>query len=106
MMVTTTPNASQKAFVGQTIGMTDIKVVYHRPAVKEREIWGKMVPMNQVWRAGANENTIIKFTKNVKIEGQDLSAGVYGLHLLPQEEEWIVIFSNNSTTHSLPLAMK
>lgn len=97
-MVTTTPNASQKAFVGQAIGLTDVKVVYHRPAVKDREIWGKMVPMNAIWRAGANENTVIKFSKNVKIEGQDLSAGVYGLHMIPQENEWVIIFSNNSTS--------
>lgn len=97
-MVTKTPNASQKAFVGQTIGLTDVVVKYHRPAVKEREVWGKMVPYNAVWRAGANENTIIKFSKNVKIEGEDLAAGTYGFHVIPNEEEWTIIFSNNSTS--------
>ena len=95
--LTTTPNASPKAWVGQTIGLTDVKVVYYRPAVKDREVWGKLVPMNTVWRAGANDNTVIKFSDDVKIEGQELKAGVYGLHIIPSEEESTIIFSNNST---------
>ncbi len=97
-MVTKTPTSSQKAYIGQTVGLTEIVVKYHRPAVKERDVWGNLVPYNAVWRAGANENTIIKFSKNVKIEGAELAAGVYGLHMIPTEEEWIIIFSHNSTS--------
>lgn len=96
--VTTTPNVSQKAIVGQTIGLMDAIVTYHRPAVKGREIMGKMIAYNTPWRAGANENTIISFSDKVKIEGKELAAGTYGLHLLPTEGEWTVIFSNNSTS--------
>lgn len=96
--VLTAPQVSQKAFVGQTVGLTDIVVKYHRPAVKGREVWGKLVPMNAVWRAGANDNTIIKFSTNVRVEGQELEAGAYGLHIIPTAEKWVVIFSN--TTNS------
>ena len=95
--LTTTPNASPKATTGQTIGITKVQVTYFRPAVKEREIWGKMVPHNTIWRAGANNNTVIKFSTDVQIEGQDLPAGVYGLHLIPSEEEATLILSNNHT---------
>ena len=95
--VTTTPDASPKAKVMQTIGLTDVAIVYHRPAVKGREVWGKMVPNDAVWRAGANENTVISFSTDVTIEGQDLKAGTYGLHLFPKANECEVIFSNNST---------
>lgn len=97
-LVIKTPNPSPKAMVGQTIGMTDIQVEYFRPAVKEREIWGKLVPNDAVWRAGANDNTVISFSKNVKIEGQDLAAGTYGLHIIPTATTATIIFSNNSTS--------
>ena len=93
-----TPNASPKALVGQTIGISDVYVSYYRPAVKGRTLWGELVPYGAPWRAGANDNTIIKFTDNVKIEGQELPAGKYGLHMIPGKEEWIVIFSNNHSS--------
>jgi tetratricopeptide (TPR) repeat protein len=90
------PLQSQKASVMQRIGFTDITINYHSPAVKGRELWGKFVQYGQVWRAGANENTTIRFTHDVKIDGQPLAAGEYGLHMIPTAEEWTVIFSNNN----------
>ncbi len=102
------PQASQMAKVSQRIGITDVTIVYSRPSVKEREIWGKLVPygMNDLgfgtakespWRAGADENTVIKFTDDVKIEGQSLPAGKYGLHMVIHENnKATVIFSKNS----------
>jgi hypothetical protein len=92
----TLPQLSQKASVTQTIGLTDISIDYHRPLVKGRKIWGGLVPYNEVWRAGANENTTISFTDNVKINGMDLPAGKYGLHMIPTENEWTVIFSRDN----------
>ena len=53
------PEASQAATVVQRIGLTDITVKYHRPAVRQRTVWGDLVPYDQVWRAGANENTVV-----------------------------------------------
>ena len=87
------PRASQHALVMQRIGITDITINYHRPLANGRQIWGKLVPYGQVWRAGANENTTITFTDPVSIEGQALDKGTYGLHMIPGENEWTVIFS-------------
>jgi hypothetical protein len=90
------PRASQHALVTQRIGLTDITINYHRPLANGRQIWGKVVPYGQVWRAGANENTTITFTDPVTIEGQSLEKGTYGLHMIPGENEWTVIFSKDS----------
>ena len=69
----TTPQASPKAAVMQRIGLTDVKILYHRPGVKERVIWGDLVPFDggdpRPWRAGANENTVIAFSHDVKVNG-------------------------------------
>jgi hypothetical protein len=91
------PRDSQRASVTQRIGITDITVNYHRPLVKGRTIWGKVVPYGQVWRAGANENTTITFTDPVSVEGQTLDKGTYGLHMLPNQDQWTVIFSKVNT---------
>lgn len=90
------PTASQKAITGQTLGITQIQVNYHRPLVKGREIWGELVPWGQIWRAGANENTTMEFSHGVKINGQELAAGTYGLHMIPTPEYFTVIFSKDS----------
>ncbi len=92
------PRQSQRAVVTQRIGITDITVKYHRPLANGRKIWGGLVPYGQVWRAGANENTTITFTDPVTVEGKPVAAGTYGLHMIPNENEWTVIFSNASTS--------
>jgi len=91
------PLQSQHAVIMQRIGITDITVNYHRPLANGRQIWGKLVPYGQVWRAGANENTTVTFTDPVTIEGQPLDKGTYGLHMIPGENQWTVIFSKMST---------
>jgi tetratricopeptide (TPR) repeat protein len=92
------PRTSQHAVVTQRIGLTDITINYHRPLANGRQIWGKIVPYGQVWRAGANENTTITFTDPVTIEGQALDKGTYGLHMIPGENQWVVIFSKDSAS--------
>jgi DUF2911 family protein/tetratricopeptide repeat protein len=91
------PRQSQHAQITQRIGITDITINYHRPLANGRQIWGKVVPYGQVWRAGANENTTITFSDPVTIEGQALDKGTYGLHMIPGENQWTVIFSKMST---------
>jgi hypothetical protein len=91
------PRDSQHAKVMQRVGITDITINYHRPLVKGRKVWGGLVPYGQVWRAGANENTTIEFTGPVSIDGKPLSKGIYGLHMIPTEGEWTVIFSKTAT---------
>ena len=87
------PEASQEAHVGQTIGVTDISVSYHRPGVNGRRIFGGLVPYGVIWRTGANENTVISFSTPVKIEGKDLPAGSYSLFMIPSQSQWTVVFN-------------
>ncbi len=87
------PEVSPAASVGQTIGVTDIAITYHRPAVNKRKIWGGLVPYGVLWRAGANQNTTISFSTPVKVEGQALPAGAHGLFMIPGQSQWTVIFS-------------
>jgi tetratricopeptide (TPR) repeat protein len=90
------PRDSQHARVLQRVGITDITINYHRPLVKGRKVWGGLVPYGQVWRAGANENTTIEFTDPGSIEGKPLAKGIYGLHMIPNENEWTIIFSRQA----------
>jgi len=92
------PRQSQHAELTQRIGITDITISYHRPLVNNRKVWGDLVPYGKVWRAGANENTTISFSDPVTIEGQRLEKGTYGLHMIPNADQWTIIFSNNSTS--------
>jgi|SRR5579871_1468372 len=100
-----------KASVSERIGITDVTVDYSRPGVKGREgkIWGTLIPVGYTdqgfgtskqapWRAGANENTTITFSNNVKIEGHDLAAGKYGLFIAYDPNESTIIFSKNNSS--------
>lgn len=88
-----TPRLSPFCELTQYVGVSKITITYSRPGVKEREIWGGLVPYDQIWRTGANENTTIEFSDPVTINGNKLDAGKYGLHTIPGKEKWIVIFS-------------
>ena len=94
----TLPRSSQHSRTTQRIGITDITIDYHRPLVGGRKIFGGLLAYGQVWRAGANENTIIEFSDPVSIEGHPLAKGIYGLHMIPGEASWVVIFSKNATS--------
>ncbi len=76
-------------------GTANIKISYGAPSVKGREIWGKLVPYDQVWRTGANEATVFETDADVKVEGQMLPKGKYGLFTIPGKDEWVIIFSKN-----------
>lgn len=86
-VITTPRTASPAAVAGQTIGISTITVKYSRPFVRNRPIWGSLVPYgwtkapngDQPWRAGANENTVIEFSHDATIEGKKVPAGTYGL---------------------------
>ena len=87
---------SPNAAVMQTIGTTMVHIMYGRPSVNDREIFGGLVPYNEVWRTGANEATTITFSSDVTIEGQPLAAGTYGLFTLPTADSWTFIFKNTA----------
>lgn len=90
------PQPSPRATVTQTVSVTEMSVTYSRPAVKGRKVWGGLVPFGQVWRTGANENTVVTFSTPVKVEGQPLPAGRYALFTIPGEASWTVVFSKQS----------
>lgn len=103
--------SNRKASVSERIGLTDVTINYDRPAVKGREgkIWGQLVHYGYKyqdfgtskaapWRAGANENTTITFSTDVKIDGKTLAAGTYGLFMAMQADAATIIFSKNATS--------
>ena len=90
------PAASPACTLKQRIGLTDIEVVYSRPGVKNRTVFGGIVPYGQVWRTGANQATTISFSTPVKLEGVEIPAGKYALFTIPGEKEWTVIISKNA----------
>ncbi|MGZ8867691.1 MAG: DUF2911 domain-containing protein [Thermoanaerobaculia bacterium] len=92
----TTPDASPAASASQVIGLTEMTVSYHRPATNGRKVWGALVPWDQVWRAGANQNTTVSFSTPVTVNGTKLDAGTYGLHMIPTTGTWTVIFSREA----------
>jgi hypothetical protein len=89
------PRPSQKATVSQTVGLTDVTITYSRPGVKGRQIWGGLVPYDQVWRTGANEATQIVFSEDVTINGQPLPKGSYSLHTIPGKDMWTIIINKD-----------
>lgn len=78
------------------IGDAEVKVEYSSPSVKGRTIWGDLVPYGQVWRAGANEATIIETTEDIMVEGKSLPAGKYSLFAIPGEKEWTIILNSET----------
>jgi tetratricopeptide (TPR) repeat protein len=110
--LTTLPNGhNKKAITGERIGITDVTIHYDRPGVKGRDgkIWGQLIPTGYSdqgfgnskqapWRAGANENTTIEFSSNVKIEGQELPAGKYAFFVAYDPGESTLIFSKNANS--------
>jgi predicted negative regulator of RcsB-dependent stress response len=92
----TVPQPSPAAAVEQSVGVTQFRVTYHRPAVAGRKVWGDLVPYNEVWRAGANENTTLTASTPFKLAGKAVAAGTYGVHMIPGDKQWTVILSNQS----------
>lgn len=90
------PSPSSTQTIIQEFGLGKVTLVYARPNVKGRKMFGGMEPMDKVWRTGANANTVITFTEAVKIEGQDLPAGEYSLFSIPSKNEWTIIFNKNA----------
>jgi hypothetical protein len=87
------PAASPTGKLDQRVGLTDVAVVYNRPSVKGRKVFGELVPFGQVWRTGANTATSIAFSTDVKFGGADVPAGKYALYTIPEAAEWTVILS-------------
>ncbi|ABQ05800.1 MULTISPECIES: DUF2911 domain-containing protein [Flavobacterium] len=97
-----TPQASPKAYIKQTVGLTDVEVTYSRPGARGRAVFGNLVPFGKLWRTGANENTIINFSDDVVIDGKTLKKGKYAIYTIPKIESWEVIFYLSTDNWGLP----
>ena len=87
------PRTSPRASATLSVAGTEVQVAYGRPAVKERKVWGELVPNGRVWRAGANEATTFTFGGDVLVEGRALPAGTYTFFVVPGEDDWTLIFN-------------
>jgi len=97
-----TPQPSPRAQVTQKVGLTTVEIDYSRPAVRGRKIMGNLVRYDEIWRTGANKNTIISFSDPVQIEGNTLPAGQYGLYTRPSSNQWKVYFYKSTNNWGLP----
>ncbi|MDG3582148.1 DUF2911 domain-containing protein [Galbibacter pacificus] len=97
-----TPQPSPKSKLEQKVGLTDVTVEYSRPSMRERVIFGDLVPYGQVWRTGANQNTIITFSDDVKVGGTQLKKGSYALYTKPGQDNWEVYFYNDTNNWGNP----
>lgn len=91
------PALSPAAKVTQTIGLTEVTVAYSSPAVRGRNVFGTIVPMDQVWRAGANRATKISFDKEVTFGTSTVPAGTYSLFMIPSKANWTVIINKDTS---------
>ncbi|NNF35861.1 MAG: DUF2911 domain-containing protein [Saprospiraceae bacterium] len=88
------PRVSPTQEILNTVGYTEVGIQYSSPSVKNRDIWGDLVPYGKIWRAGANEATKLTFSKNVLIGGNEVPSGSYALFIIPQEHgKWTVILN-------------
>lgn len=96
------PQASTSQTINQTVGLTEVELSYSRPSMKERTIFGGLVPYDKLWRTGANANTKITFDKDVKIGGNDVKAGTYAIFTKPNAKSWEVYFYSDSSNWGTP----
>jgi hypothetical protein len=96
------PQPSPLTKVEQKVGLTDVTLEYSRPGMRDREIFGNLVPYGEVWRTGANANTKITFSDDVQIGGKDLEKGTYALYTKPGKDKWEVMFYSDSDNWGNP----
>ncbi len=97
-----TPQPSPSSKVEQVIGLTDVSVEYSRPSMRGRTIFGNLVPFDKLWRTGANKNTQITFSTDVKVEGKELKKGSYAIFTKPGKESWEVMFYSDTNNWGTP----
>ena len=93
---------SQAGAVAQRVANTEIGVTYNRPVARGRDLFGKLVPYEQIWNPGADQATAISFSRNVEIDGQPLPAGKYSIWAIPRPDRWTMIFSRAADVFHTP----
>lgn len=89
------PAPSPTATLSQKIGLTDFTITYSRPGVKDRTVFGDLVPYGKLWRTGANMATKIEFNDDIQLHDKDIPAGTYALFSIPTKDEWTIILNKN-----------
>lgn len=97
-----TPQLSPKSTLTQVVGLTDVEVLYSRPSMRGRSVFGNLVPFGKLWRTGANENTTVSFSDDVVIGGKTLAKGKYALYTIPKADNWEVVFYSNTDNWGNP----
>ena len=97
-----TPAASPEQTLTQSVGLSSVTVQYSRPAMRGRTIFGDLVPMDKLWRTGANKNTLVTFESDATVGGSPLKAGTYALYTVPSKDEWTVYFYTDTENWGLP----
>ena len=100
-----TPAPSPAQTIKQDFGLSNIELSYSRPGMRDRKIFGDLVPYGKVWRTGANNATTLTFGDEVIIGGKTVPAGKYGLLTIPGADEWTMIISKQTDVSS-PAAYK
>jgi hypothetical protein len=88
------PSPLQK--ISQMVGNTEVKIEYSRPSLDGRDMYTTLTPVGKRWRTGANTRTVISFSKDVKLAGNEVKAGDYNLFTIPGKDEWTIILNNNT----------
>lgn len=96
------PQPSPAAKIEQKVGLTDVSVEYSRPGMRGRTIFGDLVPYGEIWRTGANANTMITFSDDVIIEGKELKKGSYSIFSRPNKDSWEVMFYTTTNNWGVP----
>jgi hypothetical protein len=97
-----TPQASPSSKIEQVVGLTTVQIEYSRPSAKNRTVYGELVPYGKNWRTGANENTTINFSENVKFGTNELKKGKYAIYTTPKADSWDIIFYSDTNNWGLP----
>ena len=97
-----TPQPSPLATINQVVGLTDFEITYSRPSMNGREIFGKLVPYDKLWRTAANKNTMITISDDIKIGGKDLKSGTYSIFSTPNKNEWTFYIYTNTDNWGTP----
>ena len=92
------PQPSSAAEIHQRVGLTDFTLIYSRPNIKGRVIFGDLVPYSEIWRAGANAATSIEFSSDIELNGNKISAGKYAIYITPEKESWTIVLNTNWDT--------
>lgn len=93
---------SQAAAVSQRVANTEITVTYNRPVARGRELFGALVPYEQIWNPGADRATAVSFSRDVEVNSQTLQAGKYSVWAIPRADQWTMIFSRAADVYHTP----